>query len=120
MALVVAGYEMRQRGVASAAVAPSEAIRLMNSGATLVDLRSPNQFKDGHIAGARNLPGDQLVADPKAIAKLADKTVVLYCDDGATTGAALRTLARAGIKNVLSLRGGLSAWKQENLPVVRG
>ena len=48
------------------------------------------------------------------------KTVVLYCDDGATTGAALRTLARAGIKNVLSLRGGLSAWKQENLPVVRG
>jgi rhodanese-related sulfurtransferase len=120
MTLVVAGYEMRQRGVASAAVAPSEAIRLMNSGATLVDLRSPNQFKDGHIAGARNLPGDQLVADPKAIARLADKTVVLYCDDGATTGAALRTLARAGIKNVLSLRGGLSAWKQENLPVVRG
>ena len=120
MTLVVAGYEMRQRGAASAAVAPSEAIRLMNSGATLVDLRSPNQFKDGHIAGARNLPGDQLVADPKAIAKLADKTVVLYCDDGATTGAALRTLARAGIKNVLSLSGGLSAWKQENLPVVRG
>jgi rhodanese-related sulfurtransferase len=64
--------------------------------------------------------GRALVADPKAIARLADKTVVLYCDDGATTGAALRTLARAGIKNVLSLRGGLSAWKQENLPVVRG
>ena len=120
MTLVVAGYEMRQRGVASSAVAPNEAIRLMNSGATLIDLRSPNQFKDGHIAGARNVPGDQLAADPKAVARLADKTVVFYCDDGATTGAALRTLARAGIKNVLSLRGGLSAWKQENLPVVRG
>jgi rhodanese-related sulfurtransferase len=120
MTLVVAGYEIRQRGVASSAVAPNETIRLMNSGATLIDLRSPNQFKDGHIAGARNLPGDQLVADPKAVAKLADKIVVFYCDDGATTGAALRTLARAGIKNVLSLRGGLSAWKQENLPVVRG
>ena len=120
MTLVVAGYEMRQRGVASSAVAPNEAIRLMNSGAALIDLRSPNQFKDGHIAGARNLPGDQLAADPKAVARLADKTVVLYCDDGATTGAALRTLARAGVKNVLSLRGGLAAWKQENLPVVRG
>jgi rhodanese-related sulfurtransferase len=120
MTLVVAGYEMRQRGVSSSVVAPNEAIRLMNSGATLIDLRSPNQFKDGHIAGARNLPGDQLAADPKAFAKLADKTVVLYCDDGATTGAALRTLARAGVKNALSLRGGLSAWKQENLPVVKG
>ena len=40
MTLVVAGYELRQRGVASAAVAPNEAIRLMNSGAALIDLRT--------------------------------------------------------------------------------
>jgi rhodanese-related sulfurtransferase len=120
MALLVIGYELRQRGALTTAIAPNEAIRLMNSGAALVDLRSPNQFKDGHIAGARNLPGDQIAADPKALERLSAKTVVLYCDDGATTGAALRTLARAGIKDVLSLRGGLAAWKQENLPVVRG
>jgi rhodanese-related sulfurtransferase len=86
----------------------------------LVDLRSPNQFKDGHIAGARNLPGDQIAADPKAVSKLADKTLVLYCDTGTTTAAAQRTLAQAGVKNVFSLRGGLAAWKQENLPVVKG
>ncbi len=120
MTLVVLGYEIRQRGAMASAVAPNEAIRLMNSGAVLVDLRSANQFKDGHIAGARNLPGDQLTADPKAIEKFASRQVVLYCDDGATTGAAQRTLARAGAKNVFSLRGGLSAWKQENLPVVKG
>jgi rhodanese-related sulfurtransferase len=120
MMLVVAGYEIRQRGAAGSALAPNEAIRLMNSGATLVDLRTPNQFKDGHISGARNLPGDQIASDPKAMEKLAAKTAILYCDDGATTGAALRTLARAGIKNVMSLRGGLAAWKQENLPVVKG
>jgi rhodanese-related sulfurtransferase len=45
---------------------------------------------------------------------------VLYSDDGATTGAAYRTLTRAGAKNVFNLRGGLAAWKQENLPVVKG
>ena len=120
MAIVVLGFEERLRGAGSAAVGPSEAIRLMNSGAVLVDLRSANQFKDGHIAGAKNLPGDQVAADPKAVEKLASKTVVLYCDDGATTAAAQRTLARAGAANVLSLRGGLSAWRQENLPVVKG
>jgi rhodanese-related sulfurtransferase len=120
MTLLVLGYEIRQRATTAFAIAPSEAIRLMNSGAMLVDLRSPNQFKDGHIAGARNLPADQVAADPKALEKLAAKTVVLYCDDGATTGAAQRTLARAGAKNVFSLRGGLSAWQQENLPLVRG
>ena len=120
MTLVVLGFEMRLRGGMSHAIAASEAIRLVNAGAVLVDLRSANQFKDGHITGAKNLPGDQIAADPKAIERLAAKTVVLYCDDGATTAAAQRTLTRAGAKNVFSLRGGLAAWKQENLPVVRG
>jgi len=119
MALVVLAFEMRQRGALSAAIGPNEAVRLMNEGAVLVDLRSANQYKDGHITGAKNLPGDQVAADPKALEKLASKTVVLYCDDGATTAAAQRTLERAGIRNVFSLRGGLAAWKQENLPVVK-
>lgn len=118
--LVVAGYELRQRLASAFAVAPNEAIRLVNGGAVLVDLRSANQFKDGHIAGAKNLPGDQIAADPKALEKLAAKTIVLYCDNGMTTAAAQRTLTRAGAKSVFSLRGGLGAWKQENLPVVKG
>ncbi len=120
MTLVVLGYEIRQRVALASAIAPNEAIRLVNSGAVLVDLRSANQFKDGHIAGAKNLPGDQIAADPKAIERLAAKTVVLYCGDGATTAAAQRTLAKAGAKDVFSLRGGLAAWTQENLPVVKG
>ncbi len=120
MAFLTIGFELRQRGAGSSAVAPNEAIRMMNGGAVLVDLRSANQFKDGHIAGARNVPGDQLLAESKALERLAGKTLVLYCDNGATTGAALRTLARAGARNVYSLRGGLAAWKQENLPVVKG
>jgi len=117
--LAVLAYEIRARSAMTTAVAPNEAIRLMNGGAVLVDLRSTNQFKDGHIAGARNLPGDQIAADPKALEKLAAKTVVLYCDNGMTTAAAQRTLTRAGAKHVFSLRGGLAAWKQENLPVVK-
>jgi rhodanese-related sulfurtransferase len=120
MGIAVLAYEMRQRGGGAGAVGPNEAIRLMNEGAVLVDLRSANQYKDGHITGAKNLPGDQVAADPKAVEKLSSKTVVLYCDDGATTAAAQRTLERAGVKNVFSLRGGLAAWKQENLPVAKG
>lgn len=120
MAALVLGYELRRRGDGAATIAPNAAIRMMNGGAVLVDLRTPNQFKDGHIAGARNVPGDQIAADPKALEKFAGKTLILCCDTGATTGAAQRTLARAGVKDVFSLRGGLAAWKQENLPVVKG
>ena len=57
---------------------------------------------------------------PRRVERLAAKTVVLYCGDGATTAAAQRTLAQAGAKDVFSLRGGLAAWTQENLPVVKG
>lgn len=120
MAALVFMFELRRRGEGGAAIAPNEAIRLMNGGALLMDLRSANQFKDGHIAGARNLPGDQLAADPAALEKFSGKTLILYCDSGTTTAAALRTLARAGVKDVRSLRGGLAAWRQENLPVVKG
>jgi len=120
MTALVLAYELRRRSDGATAVAPNAAIRMMNGGAVLVDLRAPNQFKDGHIAGARNLPGDQLAADSKALEKFAGKTLILYCDSGATTGAALRTLAGAGVKDVFSLRGGLAAWRQENLPVVKG
>ncbi|MGQ0384280.1 MAG: rhodanese-like domain-containing protein [Gammaproteobacteria bacterium] len=119
MAALVLAFEIRRRGEGSRAVAPNEAIRLMNAGAVLVDLRAANQFKDGHIAGARNIPGDQVASDPGAIERLSGKKLILYCDNGTTTGAALRTLARAGATDVFSLRGGLAAWKQENLPVVK-
>jgi rhodanese-related sulfurtransferase len=120
MTLIVIGYEIRHRLVMASAIAPTEAIRLVNNGAVLVDLRAANQFKDGHIAGARNLPADQIAADPQALARFAGKPVVLYCGDGVVTAAAQRTLARAGAKEVFALRGGLAAWSQENLPVVKG
>jgi len=120
MALVVIAYEMRRQGQGSTAVAPNDAIRMMNEGAVLVDLRPANQFKDGHIAGARNVPGDQIAGDAKALEKLAGKTLIMCCDTGSTAGAAVRTLARAGFKNVFSLRGGLAAWRQDNLPIMKG
>ncbi|MDH4259195.1 MAG: rhodanese-like domain-containing protein [Gammaproteobacteria bacterium] len=120
MALVVIAYEMRRQGQGTSAVAPNDAIRMMNEGAVLVDLRPPNQFKDGHVAGARNVPGDQIADGAKALEKLGGKTLIMCCDNGSAAGAAVRTLARAGFKNVFSLRGGLAAWRNDNLPIVKG
>ena len=54
-AVIVLGYELRQRANASATVSSGGAVRLMNDGATLLDVRAANQFKDGHVAGARSL-----------------------------------------------------------------
>jgi rhodanese-related sulfurtransferase len=86
----------------------------------LVDVRSANQFKDGHINGARNVPGDQIAAGAAALEKLKDKTLIMCCDSGTTSGAAARKLMQQGFNQVFNLRGGLAAWRQDNLPVVKG
>jgi len=88
MALVVLAYELRQRAHAAAAVSPTDAVRLMNDGAVLVDVRSANQFKDGHIGGARNVPGDQIAGGAAALEKFKDKTVIVCCESGVASGAA--------------------------------
>jgi rhodanese-related sulfurtransferase len=120
MTFIVIGYELRQRGAMSSAIGSGEAIRLVNSGAVLVDLRSANQFKDGHITGAKNVPGDQIAADPKALEKLAakDDRALLRrrSDDG---GSPAHACARRSEGRLQPARR-LAAWKQENLPVVKG
>lgn len=119
MALVVLAYELRSRAQSAASVAPADAVRLVNGGAVLVDVRSPADFKAGHIGGARNVPGSDIVGGAKALEKHREKTLVMCCETGATSASAARELARQGFKNVVNLRGGLAAWRQDNLPVVR-
>jgi rhodanese-related sulfurtransferase len=120
MAIVVLGYELRQRAHAAAAVSPTDAVRLMNDGAVLVDVRSANQYKDSHISGARSVPGDQIAAGAASLDKLKGKTVIVCCENGITSGAAARKLTELGFKQVFNLRGGLGAWRQDNLPTVKG
>jgi rhodanese-related sulfurtransferase len=117
--LAVVAYELRQRAHSAASVSPTEAVRMMNDGAVLVDVRSVNQFKDGHIAGARNVPGDQIADGAKALEKFRDKTIITCCESGITSGSAARKLTELGYKQVFNLRGGLAAWRQDNLPVTK-
>jgi rhodanese-related sulfurtransferase len=92
----------------------------MNGGALLVDIRTEADFKAAHISGARNLPGAEIAAGAEALSRFKDKPIIAYCDTGLTAGSAARHLTRLGYKQALNLRGGLAAWRQENLPLVKG
>lgn len=120
MVIVVLGFELRQRSTAASAVSPGEAVRLMNDGALMIDIRSANHFKDGHVSGARNIPGDQIADGAPLLDKIREKVVITCCDTGVTSGAAARKLTRLGFKQVYNLRGGLNAWRGDNLPLAKG
>lgn len=118
-AIAVLAYEMRERARARGAISPQDAVRLMNHGAALLDLRSSEDFAAGHIRGARSLPADRLAEGIDAIKRYKDKPVIVYCDRGVSAAAALRQLAAHGFGKVVSLRGGLNAWRAEQLPLAR-
>lgn len=109
--------ELRIRGGSGRSIPPSQAITLINQGATVVDVREKESFDSGHIVDAINLGAGELVA--KADSKLKKKRpVLLVCDSGSRSVRLVDELRKAGYENSWSLDGGLAAWRRDNLPVV--
>lgn len=85
----------------------SEAHRLVAGGATLLDVRTAEEFAEGHLPGAMNIPVDQVRI---RIAEIpANHPIVVYCLSGGRSAAASETLRAAGRQNVYNL-GPMSAW----------
>ncbi|HTX23077.1 MAG TPA: rhodanese-like domain-containing protein [Steroidobacteraceae bacterium] len=118
-AVLVIAYESWLRAQGAAAVSPQELIRLMNQGALVLDLRPPGEYAAGHINGARPMPSEQIPKAGDTWKRHKGKPVVVYCDAGSLATAAVRQLAAQGFSQVFSLRGGLSAWRAENLPLAK-
>jgi rhodanese-related sulfurtransferase len=111
--------ELRQRTLTIAALPPQEVIRLMNLGATLLDLRAQQDYQQGHISGARHFDPGQLSTAADSLKKYKEKALIIYCDRGASAAAAVRELTKQGFTKVFNLRGGIAAWRAENLPLAR-
>ena len=116
-ALVVIVYEMRARSENISAVSPQEAVRLMNHGAVVIDLRPTEAFASGHLAGARQMSGEQILKAGETLKKQKEKVLVVYDDTGSLGASAVRQLAAQGFTKAFNLRGGLTAWRAENLPL---
>jgi rhodanese-related sulfurtransferase len=119
-ALIVIAYELRARAQNVAAASPQEVIRLMNQNALVLDIRPQEAFAAGHVTGARHMPSDQIVKASETLKKQKDKPIVVYCDSGPLAASAVRQLVAQGFTKVFSLRGGLAAWRTDNLPVAKG
>lgn len=119
-AVLVIGYELRARNQNFAGVSPQDVIRLQNSGALVLDIRSQELYAAGHIHGARQMPSDQILKAAETLKKYKEKAVVVYDDAGSLGASAARQLAAQGFTKAFSLRGGLGAWRTENLPLTKG
>jgi rhodanese-related sulfurtransferase len=118
-AIAVLVFELRARVHAFAALSAMQAVRLMNQGALVIDLRSKELYDAGHIVDARNVPVADLESQADALKKWRDKSVITYCDSGANGASAARSLTKLGFTKVFNLQGGLNAWVKDNLPLAK-
>lgn len=91
--------------------------KIKNPDVYLVDVRHADEYEGGHIAGAHNIDvqaPDFITLAEKMLPK--DMTIAVYCGSGKRSGMASEILSGRGYK-ILNLDGGLSAWKEANLPI---
>ena len=95
---------------AGADISVDEALRLwQNKEAILIDVRTPAEYRDGHIPGVANIPLDELEKRIGEIPK--DKKVVLICRTGNRSAQGTKLLRSKGFSNVYNSTSGMTSWK---------
>lgn len=86
----------------------------------ILDVRGPDEFREGYIAGAKNLPVSELGARIQEISEHKSNPVIVYCRSGGRSSVAAQILAANGFANVTNVSGGMLDWQSNGYPVKRG
>ncbi|MGM0516583.1 MAG: rhodanese-like domain-containing protein [Pseudomonadota bacterium] len=119
--VLLIGNELSRRLQKFRTIDPSEVARKAGrEGVALIDVREPNEWREGHIKGARHIPLGKLEGRLDELRAEAPQEVVIYCRSGNRSATAANTLIKGGFENVSHLGGGIIAWESQNYPVTRG
>ena len=102
-------------------VSAQEAITLINKqNALVVDIRSQDEYKKGHIVNSKNITQSQ-ITDGKfsEIENHKDMPIILVCETGHRSSGAGGKLSKAGFTQVYNLLAGMSGWQSENFPTTK-
>tara|TARA_R110002153_G_scaffold3042_8_gene14473 strand:+ start:16120 stop:16494 length:375 start_codon:yes stop_codon:yes gene_type:complete len=83
----------------------------------IVDVRTPEEFQQGHVPNAINVPLSEIIDNPAILASSKEKSIVLYCRSGYRAGKAAKALQKDGYQNLSHLEGDMQAWLKQDLAV---
>jgi molybdopterin/thiamine biosynthesis adenylyltransferase/rhodanese-related sulfurtransferase len=100
---------------------PADLQRRLKAGEplALIDVRDPDEYRDGHIEAATNISRGFLEFRIASIVSDQATPIVLYCQTGLRSVLAAKALKELGYQNVINLGGGYQKWTQSGLPTVR-
>ncbi|RZV34911.1 MAG: rhodanese-like domain-containing protein [Chromatiales bacterium] len=112
--------ELRRKASGTINVDTSDAVKLINNDAVILDLRSADAYGRGHIVNARSIPHDELEAKIATVTKDKARPIIAVCDNGISSTRSVNFLRQQGYESVYGLKGGMNGWSQAGLPVVTG
>lgn len=97
---------------------PEEVLARQKDKATffLVDVREDNEWEQGHATGAIHIGRGVLERDIEKLIPQKDALVILYCGGGFRSALAADNIQKMGYTNVLSMDGGIRAWREKSYP----
>jgi molybdopterin/thiamine biosynthesis adenylyltransferase len=100
---------------------PADLSRRLAAGepVVVVDVRDPDEYRDGHIEGSANISRGFLEFRIGTVAAEPSTPIVLYCQTGLRSVLAARQLRELGYEYVVNLQGGFQKWAQSGFPVVK-
>ena len=99
-------------------ISVSDARAMMESSSNLlvVDVRTPQEYMQGHLKGAINIPLSDLSLRMGELEK--DRPILVYCQTGYRSAQASSILVKAGFVKIYNLEGGIMAWVSSGYPTV--
>ena len=105
LSILAAGLMLFNQVSVAKDVSTQQAWEIIEAGTTIIDVRTAEEFAAGHIAGAINIPFEQIVAGVEKIGLKNDASVVLYCRSGRRSGIADVALTQAGFTHSVNAGG---------------
>jgi len=98
-------------------ISPHDAAEELGCGAaTLIDVRSDEDWKSGHAHGARHLNRGEIEVEIEEEIPDLDQRIICYCGGGSRSALVAESLQKMGYRNVRSMTGGFRGWKAAGLP----
>lgn len=98
-------------------VTVSEARALSDAGVTVLDVREPHEFQEGHVPGALNRPLGALDTWSQELDPAG--SYVIICRSGKRSSQAKQQLEGKGFRNLRNVTGGMLSWEKDELPIER-
>ena len=98
-------------------ISPNDAMHEVGCGAaTLLDVRSDEDWQAGHVRGAKHLNRGEVEIEIEEAVPDFDQRIICYCGGGSRSALVAESLQKMGYRNVRSMTGGFREWKAAGLP----